>query len=95
MSYADLRIVAIAVILASTYGIFMYFYSSQPAEGNTPLLPGQNYTAPESSSFFSTLKNMVALNMENPELFFVNSILFGTLGFLIVFIFLRYLRGTG
>jgi len=96
MSYADLRIVGIAFILASTYGTFMYFYTSQPAEGSSiPSLPGQNYTAPESSSFFSTLKNMVALNMENPELFFVNSILFGTLGFLIVFIFLRYLRGTG
>lgn len=93
---ADLRIVAIAFILASTYGTFMYFYSSQPAgDSNSPALPGQNYTAPESMSFFSTLKNMIALNIDNPELFFVNSILFGTLAFLVVFVFLRYLRGTG
>lgn len=96
MGDADVHFVAIVVLLASTYGVFTYLYSSQPAESSSSSdLPGQNYTAPESSSFFGTLKNMIALNMENPELFFVNSILFGTLAFLVVFIFLRYLRGTG
>lgn len=95
MGDADVHFVAIVVLLAITYGIFMYLHSDQPAESSTPSLPAQDYTAPESSSFFSTLQKMIALNMENPELFFVNSILFGTIAFLGVFVFLRYLRGTG
>lgn len=96
MSFADLRIVAIAIVLSTTYGLFMYFYSAQPAGSpQNPAMPGQNYTAPESASFFQTVQNMISLNVQNPEIFFVNSILFFTMAALIVFVVLRYLRGTG
>ncbi len=94
MGDIDVRIVGFVLILVASYGVFTYLYSSHQVSNNPPPLPGQDYTTPGSSSFFSTLKNMIALNFENPELFFVNSILFGTLAFLVVFIFLRYLRGV-
>lgn len=95
MSFADIRIMAIVVILAATYGIFIYMYSSANVEEQNVNMPDINYTSPESNDFFSTLDNIRKMNVENPEIFFVNSILFTAIGFMIVFIGLRYLRGTG
>lgn len=95
MSFADLRIVAIVVILASTYGIFNFLYSSAANEEQAVNMPDINYTEPASNDFFSTLDNIRKMNVENPEIFFVNSILFTVIGFLIIFVGLRYLRGTG
>lgn len=95
MSYADLQILAIALILATTYGIFMFMYASQPATELQVPETGTNYTPPSEGDFFSNVNAAVKLNTENPEIFFVNSILFTTIAFLLVFIFLRYVRGTG
>ena len=96
MSFADIRIVAIVLVLASTYGIWLFEYSSQTTSSiQNPGMPGQNYTEPSSSSFFGTINNAVKINVQNPEIFFINSILFITLALLVVFVGLRYLRGTG
>lgn len=95
MSFADIRIMAIVVILAATYGTWIFMYSSANVEEQHINMPDVNYTSPEASGFFSTLDNIRKINVDNPEIFFVNSILFTTIGFMVVFIGLRYLRGTG
>lgn len=96
MSYADLQIVAIALILSTSYGVFMFMYAEQPtSELQTQTGNYSNYSQPSSGDFFSNVNAAVKLNMENSEIFFVNSILFTPIVFLLAFIFLRYVRGTG
>jgi hypothetical protein len=96
MSFADIRIVALVSILAITYGTWLFFYSSAPADNmDIPGQPGENYSALSSSGFFSTLSKLGQLQTDNPEIFFVNTILFSTIALLLVFVGLRYLRGTG
>ena len=95
MSFVDVRIIAIVVILSATYGTWYFMYSSANIEEKNVNMPDINYTAPASHDFFSVLDNMRQISVDNPEIFFVNSILFTAIGFLIVFVGLRYLRGTG
>jgi hypothetical protein len=95
-SGADLQIIAIVLILSITYGTFMFLYGADNSPGTAyQQIPGQNYTTPDSSGFWSSIKTAVSLNIDNPEIFFVNTILFGTLGTLVVLIALRFLRGQG
>ena len=95
MSFVDVRIIAIVVILSATYGTWFFMYSSANIEEQKVNMPDINYTSPASYDFFSVLDEMRSMSVENPEIFFVNSILFTAIGFLIVFVGLRYLRGTG
>ena len=95
MSGVDVQIVAIVIIFASAYGIFNYMYAQGSIEDQTINMPDVNYTNPESGNFFNTVDEIRQLNVDNPEIWFVNSILFTVIAFMIVFIGLRYLRGTG
>lgn len=93
----DLGFVAIILIIALTYGTFLFMYSSENTEPGQPYssMAAENYTAPSSSGFWSSLSNVVSLNTSNPELFFINTIVFGSIGTLTVLVGLRFLRGQG
>lgn len=93
----DLGFIAIILILALTYGTFLFMYSSENTEPGQPYnsMASENYTAPSSSGFWSSLSNVVSLNTSSPELFFINTIVFGTIGTLTVLVGLRFLRGQG
>lgn len=97
MSYADLRVVAIVLVLAASYGIFTFLFALEPQQEalDDPGNLDMNYSTPESSSFWDSVNNAISMQVNDPEIFFINSILFGTLGFLILFIGLRFFRGTG
>jgi len=97
MSYADLRIVAIALILAVTYGTFLYLNANAQTTSitNPGLTNTTDYNTPNSGSFWSDLTTITTMQASNPEIFFINTMLYGIIGFLLVFIFLRFLRGTG
>lgn len=97
MSYADLRVVAIVLVLAASYGIFTFLFALEPQQ-ETLDDPGNldmNYSTPQSSGFWGAVNNAISMQVNDPEIFFINSILFGTLAFLILFIGLRFFRGTG
>lgn len=96
MAGADIKIVAIALIIFVTYGVFLYLNAS----AEETIISSQNinssdYTTPESTGFWATVTEIGQMNIDNPEIFFINSILFGTIAFLLVFVGLRFLRGTG
>lgn len=96
MSGVDIKVVAIALVFAITYGIFIFLNAN--ADTTTYDAGGVNasqYNTPEAGNFFSQLDQVKELNVNNPEIFFINSILFGTIAFLLVFVGLRFLRGTG
>lgn len=95
MSYADILIVTIIVVFATTYGVFNYMYAQGSIEDKALENPGMNYTSPNSDSFFNTVDEVRQINVDNPEIWFVNSILFSVMGFLVVFLILRFARGTG
>jgi len=97
MSFADLRIVAIAIILAVTYSTFLFLNASQntPVDYTAGISNTSQYDTPDSGSFFDNLQEIGKLQSLNPEIFFMNTILFGTIAFLLVFVGLRFLRGTG
>lgn len=93
----DLGFIAIILIIALTYGTFMFLYSSDNIEpGQTyNSMAAENYTAPSSTGFWSSLSDAVSLSTSSPELFFINTIVFGTIGTLTVLVGLRFLRGQG
>lgn len=93
MAEADFRIITLMVFFVASYGVFMYFYANEQETRMNSTMPGQNYTEPSSTGFFSTVKSMIKINIEQPEIGFVNSIFFIPLGFLLVFVGLRYFRG--
>lgn len=97
MAEADIKIVAISLIFAITYGTFIFLNTN--ADTNTfnsgTALNSSDYNTPEASNFFTQLEQIKDLNVNNPEIFFVNTILFSTIAFLLVFVGLRFLRGTG
>ena len=96
MSGSDIRIVAIAFLLMMTYGTFMYLYVDDSNKEYTfDNLNSTQYSTPDSSNFFDIINDIKDLSVNNEEIFFVNTIFFGLLSLLIVFIGLRYLRGTG
>lgn len=91
----DLGFVAIILVLALTYGTFMFLYSSDNIEPGRPYnsMAAENYTAPSSSGFWSSISDIAALNTSSPEIFFINTIVFGTIATLLVLVGLRFLRG--
>ena len=91
----DLGFVAIILVLALTYGTFLFMYSSDNQEPGQPYnqQAAENYTSPSSSGFWSSLSDVVSLNTSSPEIFFINTIVFGTIGTLVVLVGLRFLRG--
>lgn len=97
MSFADIRIIAIALILTVTYSIFLFLNASVPnAESyEAGKINASDYTTPEASSFWDTVDKIGFMQIQNPELFFINFMLFSTISFLLVFVGLRFLRGTG
>lgn len=96
MSFADIRIVAVALILAVTYGTFLFLNANAgQVEYTTDEINTTQYDTPDSGSFFSSLRSITTLQEDNPEIFFINTILFGVISFLLVFVGLRFLRGTG
>ena len=116
MSFADIRIVAIALILSITYGTFLVMNAEETSTvfevGNPTFdnmgteqryddsvkhgdINSTDYDKPNAFNLMDTLNKIGQMNMDHPELFFINSILFGTIAFLLVFIGLRFLRGTG
>ena len=97
MGDSDLRIVAIALILFTTYGIFVYLNANAgfTAVQAAQIQNSSQFDTPDSSGFISTLDNIGDMNVDYPEIFFINSILFGTIAFLLLFVGLRFLRGTG
>jgi len=102
MSFADLRVVMVAFILFVTYSTFLFMNASESGVvnevgvnsfagfGNTT-----KYNDPDAGGFFGTLTTIGEMNTNTPELFFINSILFGAIAFILVFVGLRFLRGTG
>lgn len=96
MSFSDLRIAAIAIILFLTYGTFLYLNASaEQTELSASVTNVSEFNTPDSVSFFDVLTEIGHMNTQYPEIFFLNTMLFGTIGFLLVFVGLRYLRGTG
>lgn len=101
MSFADLRVVMVAFILFITYSTFLFMNANESGVVNSAGVGAASfgnttaYNTPDSSSFFGTLSTISAMNTNTPELFFINSILFGGIAFIVVFIGLRFLRGTG
>ena len=101
MSFADIRIVLIAFILFITYGTFLFMNASESnieggvEVGASSMANSTQFDTPDSGSFMGTLTTIGNMNTEQPELFFINSILFGGIAFILVFIGLRFLRGTG
>ena len=93
MSESDMRIVTIILFFAAIYGVWMFMYANEQTGTFNSTLAPQNYTDPSSSSFFSQLKKTVSISVSNPEIGFINTILFIPLGILVAFVFLRYLRG--
>ena len=94
----DIMIVLIVLILAATWAtwLFLFANSSTSAYSPSPLnIPGQNYTAPDSSGFMGQIGKLESLSLNNPEIAFVNGIVFIPFGFIIVFIALRFFRGAG
>lgn len=92
----DIKIVSIALVLALTYGtfVFMNANASTPTMQAPDTLNSTQYDTPDSGNFFSQLDQVKELNVDNPELFFINTIVFGTIAFLIAFVGLRFLRGV-
>jgi len=92
----DLGIVAIVFILMVTYGTFLFMYSNseQSSYGYTDQINKSDYNTPNSGNFFDQVENVKDLNVDNPEIFFINSMIFGTLGLLVAFVGLRFLRGS-
>lgn len=93
----DLGFVAIVLLIALTYGTFMFLYAAENPEPGKPYnqMPAENYTHPDSTNFWGSLNAIVSLNTSSPELFFINTILFGTIATLTVLVGLRFLRGQG
>lgn len=90
----DLGFVAIILIIALTYGTFMFMYSNEQEPGQPyNKMAAENYTSPSSTGFWSSLSNVVSMNTSSPELFFINTIVFGVIGTLTVLVGLRFLRG--
>jgi hypothetical protein len=90
----DIVLVAIILLLGGIYGTFIFLYGSGDVPGTTGLArPEQNYTVPESTGLWDSLTGMISLNLEQPEIFFMNTIVFGTLATLLVLVVLRFLRG--
>lgn len=97
MADSDIKLVAIAVLIAITYSTFLFLNSGA---GSDTFNPGGKtnssaYNTPESKDFFDRIDTMKKTNVDVPELFFINTILFGTIAFLLGFVLLRFLRGSG
>jgi hypothetical protein len=97
MGDADLKIVAIAIILFVTYGTFLYLNASANVAPSITVsgINGTDYTTPTTGSFWDTITEVGSMQDNHPEIFFINTILFGTIAFLLLFVGLRFLRGTG
>lgn len=93
---ADIRVVAFALLLFFTYGTFLYLNASaEQEELSAQSINASEYDTPESSGFWSTITEIGQMNTDNPEIFFLNTMLFGTVAILLAFVGLRYLRGVG
>lgn len=92
----DIMVVLIVLILAATWATWLFlFANSSTTSPQGPLsIPGQNYTAPDSSGFFGQIGKLEQLSINNPEIAFVNGIVFIPIGFILVFIALRFFRGS-
>jgi hypothetical protein len=95
MSDVDMRIVAIALIFSITYGTFLYMNMN---EEQTSISAGSvnstEYNTPDSSGFFDTLNSLGQMQDSHPEIFFINTMLFGVIAVLLIFVGLRFLRGV-
>jgi hypothetical protein len=97
MADADIKVVAIALILFVTYGTFLFLNASAsiPTGVTGAGINATDYTTPDTGSFWSTVTEIGSMQDNHPEIFFINTILFGTIAFLLLFVGLRFLRGTG
>lgn len=97
MSFIDVKIILICFVMFGTLGIFNYLLANSQTNTNTQLdnTYNENYTSPSSTNFFSTVNTMISFQFDNPELIWINVILFGALSAIAIFIGLRFLRGTG
>lgn len=94
-SFADVRIIFIILILFSTYAFFNVLYSTEEQSEYTQIKYNETYNTPQSNDFFKIIDTAISFQFDNPELFFMNIILFGSIGVIITFIGLRFLRGQG
>lgn len=97
MADSDIKIVAISVLIAVTYGTFLFLNSSAGSDTFNPggKLNSSAYNTPDSKDFVEQVETLKKTNVDIPEIFFINTILFGTIAFLLVFVGLRFLRGSG
>lgn len=96
MSFTDVRIVAIALILAVTYGTFLFFNAqAEQTDYSSKIENSTQYETPDSGNFFTQLESIGQMQDDHPEIFFINSMVFGVVAFLLVFVGLRFIRGTG
>ena len=95
MGDSDMGIVAIALILAVTYGTFLFIYAGEKTTDiTTNNINASDYNTPDSGSFFNVLEEVGNMHVKNPELFFINTMLFGVIAILLIFVGLRFLRGV-
>lgn len=96
MSGVDIKIVAIALFFAVTFGAFNFLKANESTQNYEVVgINSSQYNTPDSGNFFTQIDNVKEMNVNNPEIFFVNSIVFGTIAFLLAFVVLRFVRGTG
>ena len=97
MSFADIRIIAILVIFISLYGVFNVLYVSNEVtqSGSFSSNNSNAYDHPDTGDFWTTMNSMAAVNTTVPELAFLNATIFLAFSAIVVFLGLRFLRGTG
>ncbi len=90
----DIGVVAVALIIALTYGVFLFYYSNADTNEYGMNIPNATqFDTPDSGNFFQQLSNIASISVDNQEIFFVNIMLFGAIAFLLVMVGLRFLRG--
>lgn len=98
MSYADVRIIAIVMVLASTFGVWQLMYAQSTMPSNSQEVIAPNHTAygnPNPGNIWEIVLKSVSISVSSPEIFFINSIFFFVMIILVIFIMLRFIRGTG
>lgn len=96
MSFSDIRIVAILVLFVGLYAFFNFLYASSEQNQDTFVGNSTNtYNTPASSGFWTTINNIAQFNTKTPEIAFLNTTIFLTFSAIVVFLGLRFFRGTG
>jgi len=93
----DIYVLAFIILLAGIYGTFFAMYSADTSptaydmEGVTVTGDWGTWF---STTLFSTIASAVSVSIANPEIGFLNVLVFGSLAILFVFITIRFIRGS-